>query len=156
MPKPSSILATLIGQTVSHVWRGHGSAIFVEFGKLTNSALLRNSATGHPRGEACLMIEWGWRIERPRSILGGAWSSERRWPGMFKQMIGNQVAEVEVIGRLPEIVISLNNGLRVMSMMMDAGQPMWAVLTPHGNVCVKRGALCVESTETSVSAHHNN
>lgn len=35
-----------------------------------------------PEGKASLTIEWSWRIERIRSILGRLWSSEPRGSGM--------------------------------------------------------------------------
>ena len=51
----------LIGLSVSRVWQGYGSAIFVEFGKL-HSTLARDGRPGSPRGEWTLFIEWSWRI----------------------------------------------------------------------------------------------
>lgn len=60
----------LIGKPVSHIWSGHGSAIFIEFGELTIRTN-EDKNTAQPFGELSLMIEWSWRIERPKSILGG-------------------------------------------------------------------------------------
>ena len=93
------------------------------------------------------MIEWSWRIERPRSILGGSWSSEGRWPTMFEKIKRATVAEVQVFGALPEICVSLSNGLRITSFMTADGQPEWAVITRNpkiGSLCVRRGAFHVE------------
>ena len=93
------------------------------------------------------MIEWSWRIERPKSILGGSWSSEGRWHGMFEKLKKATVAEVKLYGQLPEICVSLSNGLRVVSFMTAEGQPEWALISRQpkiGNLCVKRGSLYVE------------
>jgi hypothetical protein len=142
----SPFFDALIGKAVSHVWRGHGSAIFLEFGKLTLSTK-KGKAPGQPVGELSLMIEWSWRIERPKSILGGSWSAEGRWPEMFEKLKGATVSEVHVCGELPEICVSLSNGLRVASFMTAEGQPEWALISRRpklGNLCVKRGALYVE------------
>lgn len=147
MSVTSPFFGALVGKTVSHVWRGHGSAIFLEFGDLSLRTR-RDETTGQPCGELSLMIEWSWRIERPKSILGGSWSSEGRWPGMFERLRGATVSEVQLFGHLPEICVSLSNGLRVTSFMTSEGQPEWALISHRpkiGTLCVKRGSLCVES-----------
>lgn len=115
-------LDSLIGKQVSHVWRGYGSAIFLEFGVLTSSKR-RSNLPGNPKGELSLMIEWSWRIEKPRSIMGGSWSDESLWPKFFNQLVGSKVEKAEIFGVLPEIMIWLDNGLRVASFMTADGQP---------------------------------
>lgn len=150
MSEANSFIKALLGKPVSYVWRGYGSALFIEFGKL-KPAKTRKGKPSHPEGEITLMIEWSWRIERPKSILGGCWSSERRWPAMFKRLIGGKVVGVEIFGALPEISVSLSNGLRVVSFMTAEGQPEWAVIArqpPIGNLCVKRGSLYVEPSRS--------
>lgn len=93
------------------------------------------------------MIEWSWRIERSRSILGGSWTDERHWNRMFQRLLSARVTELQVFGRLCEVEVSLSNGLRVASFMTAAGQPVWALISrisPRGSLCVRRGRLCVE------------
>ena len=140
-------LEMLQGKPVSRVWRGYGSALFLEFGGLMD---VRSPAGKRSvkTGELTLMIEWSWRIERPRSILGGSCSAEGRWPAMFKQLQGATVTLVEVCGKLPEIVVSLSNGLRVCSYMTAEGQPQWAILIRGG----KLGSLSVKGGRLSVAA----
>jgi hypothetical protein len=142
----SPFFEALIGKAVTHVWRGHGSAMFLEFGKLTPRTRI-DCTPGQPDGEISLMIEWSWRIERPKSILGGSWSAEGRWPGMYEKLKGATVSEVQLYGQLPEICVSLSNGLRVASFMTAEGQPEWALIARQpkiGSLCVKRGSLYVE------------
>lgn len=120
--------------------------MFLEFGALTERKR-RDGTLGQPNGELTLMIEWSWRVERPRSILAGSWSSERRWPSMFKRLIGCDVTQIDFPGTLPEISLSLSNGLRVVSFMTADGQPSWALIARRpklGSLCVKRGKLYVE------------
>lgn len=146
MNQAKPFIKALIGKRVSYVWRGYGSAIFLEFGKHTKSRM-RDGSPGNPKGEMTLMIEWSWRIERPKSILGGCWSSERRWPSMFKRLVGGKVTGVEIFGSLPEIAVSLSNGLRIVSFMVAEGQPEWALISRQpdiGSLTVKRGNLHVE------------
>jgi hypothetical protein len=52
----------MLGMEVTHVWRGYGSALFLEMGKLTPQ-MRRDGTPGNPKGEMELMIEWNWRIE---------------------------------------------------------------------------------------------
>jgi len=144
---PEPFITTLIGKTVSHAWNGHGSAIFIEFGKLTDTTNLSGSK-GNPEGELTLMIEWSWRIEKKHSILGGSWSSEKRWPGFFKKVVGSSVTAVEIFGHIPEISVSLSNGLRLTSFMTAEGQPAWSLLTRSpfiGHLVVERGRLKIDN-----------
>jgi len=147
MPRrPQAFISSLRGKSVSHVWRGHGSALFLEFGELAEPRNL-NRKPRQPVGDLSLMVEWSWRIENKDSILGGSWSSERRWPRLFKRLVGSKVRSVELFGRLPEIALELSNGLRVVSFMTSDGQPSWAVIAHRpasGSLSVKRGKLHVE------------
>lgn len=56
----------LVGLPVSKVWRGFGSAIFLEFGRLS-----RNGAQ-QAKGEGTAMPEWSWRVEKARSVMFGS------------------------------------------------------------------------------------
>jgi hypothetical protein len=143
-------IEALIRKRLSHVWRSYGSAIVLEFGDLAPGKI-RKAKEGNPVGELSLMIEWSWRIENPRSILGGSWSSEGKWQGMFAKILGTSVTDVEFFGRIPEISISLSNGRRVASFSTVEGQPEWALLTRKpalGSLCVKGGRISVETVRS--------
>jgi len=148
----SAFSASLIGLPVSHIWRGYGSALFLEFGELRPSAVIRrDGSTGNPTGEMSLMIEWSWRIEGRRSILCGSWSDEQKWPRVFELVCKGRVAGAVLFGRLPEIELSLTNDLRVLSFMTAAGGPDWTLFDRRGDVtrwlCVRRGILRIEAGE---------
>ena len=137
----------LIGKQISHVWRGFGSAIFLEFGELSYDGLLINDSNRNPNGEVTLMIEWSWRVEKIRSIMGGSWSSDRKLLGMLKKLLGLTVVDVKISAGLPEIILLLSNGLKLQSFMTAEGQPGWAIITrsPNlGTLHVKGGRLCIE------------
>lgn len=147
MSEVSRFQAALHGKRVSHVWRGYGSALFLEFGALTPMRKL-NGRPGQPIGEMSLGIEWSWRIENRNSIIGGSWSSERRWSALFKRLIGKKVTSIEIFGTLPEIAVGLSTGLRVVSFMTADGQPSWAIICRKpllGSLSVQRGKLHVEA-----------
>ena len=148
----TAFAAPLIGLPVSHVWRGHGSALFLEFGQLRPSNLIRrDGSSGNPRGEMSLMIEWSWRIEGRRSILCGSWSDEQKWPRTFGLMRGATMTNAALFGRLPEIELSLSNGIHLMSFMTAEGSPEWALIDRRGDkshsLSVRRGTLRHETSE---------
>lgn len=146
MIDPVPFFHLLIGKPVSRVWRGHGSALFIEFGELNLFALGDNPNT-QPKGEFTLMIEWSWRIESKNTILLGSWSDEEKWLDGFNEILGRQVVSVELFGYLPEIMLSLSGNLRVLSFNTSEGQPCWALISnpmPMVSLCVKEGRLAFE------------
>jgi hypothetical protein len=124
---PQRFVNAALNLAVSHSWIGHGSALFIELGRLSTRRKL-SGRPGHPEGRVTLMIELSWRIERARSILGGSWSSERRWRGMIAKLEGNSVTEIRSFATLPESEVSFSNGMRVVSFMTAEGLPSWSLI----------------------------
>lgn len=118
-----------VGLPVSHAWRGHGSAVFFEFGKL------RRNEGRQPKGEATAMLEWSWRVEKARSVLFGSFSGERKIARGLQTLVGRNILEVGAEGRLPEIVISLSGGFWIHSFTTVEGHPQWTLFLPR-NVCL--------------------
>ena len=131
----------LVGMPVSRVWRGYGTAAFLELGALT--------PTGHrhfEKGEATVMVEWSWRVERPRRVLFGSFSGHRRVTNQLQRLEGAQVSNLCVTGRLPELVVEFVGGLWLHSFMTAEGQPEWTVFLPDGSwLRVRNGGLVRES-----------
>lgn len=119
------------GMAVSHVWRGYGSALFIELGRLTPSTR-RDGSPGQPTGEIEMMIEWSWRIEDERSILCGSCSNEELWAPSYARLLGQHVSDLATFGRLPELMLSLSGGLHVSSFMTAEGDPAWTVFDRRG------------------------
>jgi hypothetical protein len=144
----------LIGQPLSHVWRGHGSAIFLEFGRLTPTTR-RSGEAGNPTGELGLMIQWSWRIEDTVSILCGSWSEEQLWEPTFALLRNKVVVELSVVGRLPEIVVALTESLWVSSFMTAEGDPQWSLFDRRGGtlgtLSVQQGRLKVDFDRSPLS-----
>jgi hypothetical protein len=139
----------LIGLPLSHLWRGYGSAIFLEFGRLTQSTRTRSDGSPqNPRGEFSLMIEWSWRIEGTRSILCGSWSDAPLWEPTFDLLRNRAVTDLSVAGRLPEVVVALTEDHFVSSFMTAEGDPSWALLDRRGDAIrtlhVREGKLKTE------------
>lgn len=147
--------SALVSRPLSAVWRGHGSAIFLEFGRLSPQ-VRRDGAAGKSQGELTVMIEWSWRIEGEDKILCGSWSDEQAWEEVLKPLVGRRVQDVSLFGRLPELSIALAGGLYVASFMTADGQPQWTIfdhrfeLQMSGWIEVRDGKIC-ENEETKSS-----
>lgn len=116
--------ASLIGLPISHVWRGYGSALFIEFGHLLPRTK-RDGSLGDPEGQVSLGIEWSWRIEEHAAIRCGSWSEEDLWEPAFDALRHAQVARCELFGALPEVVLTTISGIRLLSFSTTDGQPKW-------------------------------
>jgi hypothetical protein len=145
----ASFTAPLIGLAVSHIWRGYGSAIFLEMGELRSGRIRRDGSEGNPADQWTLGIEWSWRIEGKRRIWCGSWSDESRWPRAFNRMKGRSITSVSLNGRLPEISVSFSNGLHLLSMMTAEGDPAWWItrrtLDCSESISVRAARLQVDS-----------
>lgn len=119
-----SFTQPLIGLPVSNVWRGHGSALFLEFGALDAPRVRKDGSAAPAGGQMSLMVEWSWRIEGRHSIIAGSWSDERTWSRAFRCLTGATVREAKLFGRLPEIELVLSNDARLLS-FNSPGDPCW-------------------------------
>jgi hypothetical protein len=97
------------------------------------------------------MIQWSWRIENAVSILCGSWGEERLWVPTFDLLRNKVVAELSVVGRLPEIVVGLTEGLYVSSFMTAEGNPQWSLFDRRSGtvrwLCVRDGSLDIGLAE---------
>ncbi|RVT93369.1 hypothetical protein [Sphingomonas crocodyli] len=119
-----SLSLSLIGLPISYIWRGYGSALFVECGEL-HPLLNRVGSPGHPEGDVSLAVEWSWRIEDENAIRCGSWSEEDLWEPAFDTLRNTRIARCELFGALPEIVITNDRGTRFLSFSTTDGQPKW-------------------------------
>ena len=145
--------APLVGMPVSRPWRGYGSALFLELGTLHEEPYppSRREPQGGVslRGEAGVMIEWSWRVERPRSIAFGSWSTDRRMDFGIARLEGRRVEGITVEGRLPELVIALSGGLWVHAFNTSEGQPDWTVFLPDHSWITVDGGRLVRNTQNA-------
>jgi hypothetical protein len=114
----------LIGQTIGDVWRGYGSAVFAEIGRLTPRSG-RDGSPRSPQGQISLGIGVSWRIQDERMILYGSWSEEVLWEPGFALLRGAAIGACHLFGALPEIDIATTGGLRFLSFATTEGQPGW-------------------------------
>ena len=146
-------LAPLVGMPVSRTWRGYGSALFLELGVLHEEHRPPTRVNPEPRvslkGEATVMIQWSWRVERPRSIAFGSWSTDRRMDFGISRLTGHRVEGITVEGRIPELVITLSGGLWVHAFNTSEGQPEWTVFLPDESRLEVAAGRLVRNTQNA-------
>lgn len=129
----------LIGLPMSRAWRGAGTAIFLEIGPLSGGA------PGSPTGVGSLMLQWSWRVERPRSIWFGSFSSDRRISNQLPKLESLSVSTISVSGRLPEVELGLGGKVTLRSFSTVEGQPEWSLRLPSGRwLSSSQGRLVLE------------
>jgi hypothetical protein len=115
-------LKELEGATVSHAWRGHGSAIFLEFGELKQDKKLKSA-----RGEQTLMVEWSWRFEGDKSILVGSWDDDREIDRFPNLIFGKTIESINFLGRLFELEIKFSDSIWLSTFSTQQDGPSWSL-----------------------------
>jgi len=114
---------------ISHVWRSIGSAIFLELGEL-RKGIGRNV----PRGQATISIESEWRVERSDGIHFGSGFETKQIDDLLASLLDVKIISVAVEGRVPEVVIRLNDGRILTSFMQWHHQPQWGISIAERNL----------------------
>jgi len=132
----------LVGLTVTRPWRGYGSAIFMELGQLHREPFRTRTGGYSLKGQATIMIQWSWRVERQRSIAFGSWSGNRKITNGVAKLKDHSVEEIQLEGHLPELYMTLSDNLWVHSFATTESQPEWAVFLFDGSwIAVNRGRI---------------
>lgn len=119
----------LLGLPVSRVWQSFEWTLFLELGRLAweSSRLKRARKRGSWKGQASVMLDFGWRIEREDGIVADLRSGRAVVTRALRSLRGRRVEGVAVEGRLPELSMRLSGGLWVRSLTVVAEQTEWAV-----------------------------
>ena len=147
-------LKPLHGLQVSLAWKGYGSAIFLELGRLSAP---ENDRGQHGRGEACLSVEWDWRVERESSVLFGSSNTRPEIEVGIRGLQGSRIENIEAVGAVPELVALFSNGQRLQSMIMTNGDPQWGIKLPSGSwLSVKGGLLLLDAEPEGSTEEYTN
>ena len=151
-----ALVEPLLGLPISRPWRGYGSTLFLELGTLRDEPLSpsprRPKGAVSQKGKATVMIDWSWRVERARSIAFGSWSTERRMTSGVAKLLDHHVETIDVVGRLPELTLTLSDHLWVQAFNTSEGQPEWTVFLPDRSWLTVVGGHLVHNTQNQVSA----
>lgn len=135
------LVQPLIGLPVALPWKGYGSTIVLELGQLQP---LESRRSRHQRGQACISVDWDWRVESGASILYGSSCSR---PEINKGIATLQNATIEslsLVGNVPELIVQFSNGHCLRSMCMVDGGPEWTIrLDENSWMSIKDGELIV-------------
>jgi hypothetical protein len=125
----AKLVRPLVGLTVGLTWKGYGSAIFLELGQLTP---IESKRRHHAAGEACISVEWDWRVEHDASVLYGSSNTGPQIERGIAGLRGSAIEGVSVAGRVPELTVSFSNGHCLRSMVMVTGEPKWSIKLHDG------------------------
>ena len=128
-------------QTISHVWRGYGTAIFLEIG------VLDFNSGNNPKGEATIFVEWSWRIEDRNNILLGSFSENEDIGKAIDILKNKKILKVEFFGRLKEIQLQLEGDIWFSSFSTVEGSPEWTACNSNKEwLCYKKGRYVIEKS----------
>ncbi len=135
------LTASLIGLPVCSTWKRYGRTISIELGKLIP---LENSQQQIQKGQACIQIGWDWRIEDKSHVIVGSSNSGPKIDSQIKMLEGTNVANIAVVGNIPEIEVSFSNGLILRTMMMSNDDPQWEIMVSKDqSILVEKNNLVV-------------
>ncbi len=135
----NSLVKPLIEITISRPWCGYGSAIFLELGSLSTH-VFRGRESNH--GEACIDIQWDWRLENDLEVICGSSNSAPEIHSHVGALLGLTIVDISLSGPPPELTLRLSNGSRLRTMSMVTGDPQWAIRLEDSTwLSCKRGVL---------------
>ncbi|KND58591.1 hypothetical protein BVER_06338c [Candidatus Burkholderia verschuerenii] len=138
----------LQGLDVSLPWKGAGSAIFLELGEVVSPTGNRQ----YGRGEACIAVEWDWRVEARGKVLYGSSNTGPEIANGIAGLRTTKIANLTVEGAIPELTVSFDNGQILRTMSMLAGDPNWHIRLACGNwLHAREGAVFDGSREYEMS-----
>lgn len=123
------LVKDLEGLAVTHPWKGHGSAVFLELGQLTAEEF---KGRQYISGEACIWVQWDWRVEDGLTVLFGSSNSQPHIQKGIASLEGTTIQSVSIAGDIPELVVSFSNGHCLRTMVMVTGNPEWSVRVLDG------------------------
>lgn len=131
------LVRPLIGLPVSLPWKGYGSTIFLELGQLSPLQPRQH----HNPGEACIWIDWDWRMEQGVEVLCGSSNSGPAIEKGIAELQGSTVENLIVEGAVPELVASFSNGRLIRSMVMRPYDPQWSIRLPGPTYIFSKAGL---------------
>lgn len=136
----------LVGTPLAHAWQGYGSTVFLEFGDLAPGNW-RKGKRGNPIGDLTLMMD-DWWVEGPRPSSADPSGFYVNWQVICEEFMGTRVVAMELLGCIPEVCVTLDNGCRLGSVSQLNEEPDWALLARNpllGSLCIREGILSVDS-----------
>ncbi|MBJ7409335.1 MAG: hypothetical protein JHD15_03085 [Phenylobacterium sp.] len=123
----AKVVSDLVGMKLSHIWRGERTALFLEFGRLSERPR-KDGSTGNPLGEISVGLEFEWRIEVDRRLACGSSGDQKLWAEVFEGLLGKRASQVELFGDVPELRVVMDAQERLLTFSLDEEDgPQWAL-----------------------------
>ena len=107
----------VVGQTVTQVWEGYASRIFISFGELTPSTyVLRSGSPGRPRGKielSNMQSESGWDLSLDGILLADCESPATRRHRALQRLAGKRLLRVQIDAQSLATVLSFSTGIAI-------------------------------------------
>ncbi len=143
------LVKPLIGLSISRPWKGYGAAAFFELGVLVSEKSRRRTFL---RGEACISIDWLWRVDDSVNVLVGSAQSEPKIATGLAALKGQIITGISIDENTLEIRVDLSNGLFLRSMNTFAGYPQWTISLPDGKYLnISNGLLSTSGEVPDIS-----
>ena len=118
-------LESIVGMAASHVWLGHGKALYVELGALKQGTPRRDGSLGNPAGEVTLYAGYDWLIEGTGFTVNSRHDSIDH--GVVGLLRGEAIVAVKAEGVGPQIDVAFSGGIRLRSASLADDEPDWTV-----------------------------
>lgn len=146
-------LSLLTGKTISNVWCGAYSALYLEVGALSEGRAYGNGATGNLCGEITLYAGFDWRFAGPWSSFASDELSMGRRKVVISSLQGATIRSAGLSKGGIELTIETSSGVRLVTHSPTPMNPNWSVsfnaqtnpLDPGGHLYIQNGMLRVES-----------
>ena len=141
--KAVEFIQAVVGKKVTHIWRGYGTAIFIEVGVLT-----KDDSENNPSGEFTIAIEGTWRLEEKDKVIYGADNDDVTLTKSIKCLEDLEVTNIKFFGRLKEIEIEFDNSIYLSSFAMNSGELEWSVRSNKTWLYYKSNEFVFEVSKT--------
>ena len=136
----SDFVNQLRGEEVALVWRGSGTAIFLELGSLQQNE--------QRKGESCIGIEWSWRIQKQYDILLGSFNEDKEIEQILSMLNKETIESLGFFGDIPELEVQFRSGIRLLSFSTVDGNPEWSVNVRDTWLSFQSGRFVYEVSST--------
>lgn len=140
-------LSLLTGKTISHVWCGAYSALYLELGALSEGRAYGNGAAGNLCGEITLYAGFDWRFTGPWTTFASDELSTGRRQVVISSLLNATVSSAQLSGSRVELVIVASNGVRLSTLSPNPLEPNWSLsfnAQNPGHLYIQNGILRVD------------
>lgn len=124
----ATLLSQVNGLPISHAWRGYGSALFLELGKLTQTTQLRRDGSQrNPTGQVSVCLYEGWLISADQKPIYTAEVDESLSTDLLAFCVSRSVEKIEVATDRSELRMMLSGQMEIEACSRGDRSADWAI-----------------------------